>query len=238
MEMVLIIVEKSIDIAHEFSYMLLSFGIKSILVANREEALNHIENHQEINLAIIDIDNKNVEGIQLIETLQDNSSRDFRFIIHSAVPIEELPEKINNQNIIGYIPKPFDYKRVESSLKIIFSSINFPDIDKRKHIRIIPDKDDLLRLQCKFKGYSHLLCGRILNLSLGGAAVELFKQSDTDFITEGTPVPVIEFSINCNLVSATGTVFIKKGKIIIIHFNAMERETRNILAKYILKRIS
>jgi len=236
--MKILIVEQSQDLAREFSYLLISYGVQGITVCNRLAALELLKTQDDIKLGIIDVDNNEVEGLQLIEDIYIKEENGFRFIIHTVSLKDNLPEQLNNKNIIGIIQKPFEYGRVEAALKIIFSSINFPDIDKRTHIRITPDKNDLLRISFKIKGYSHLICGKIVNLSLGGVAVELLNPVDIDQLEQGTMIPILEFALNCRLITVGGMISVKRGKLIAIRFGALNRDTRNSLAKYIFKRIT
>ena len=111
-----IILEKNLDIANELSYMLLSFGLKGIVLFQRTEVLKQLETQPGCNLGIIDIDNKSIEGLELMQELNERYGNSFRFIIHSAAAIDEMPANLNEKNVIGYISKPFDNEILKKTI--------------------------------------------------------------------------------------------------------------------------
>ena len=70
--MVFLVVESALTVREALCYVLLSFGIRGVPAANREAALQAIASGTQIEGAIVDIDNKDVDGIALIQELREN----------------------------------------------------------------------------------------------------------------------------------------------------------------------
>jgi hypothetical protein len=140
--------------------------------------------------------------------------------------------------VLGLLLKPFDQGETAHQLKNILSKIYFPGTEKRHHIRIRPDPGDLVRVHFKLKLYPHLVYGKILDISIAGMAVDLLKPPPRAFLTEGSFIPHLLFSLDCKQINASGIIKVERGKIIIINFYHLKPRVKNIIAGYIFKRIS
>jgi len=79
-----VVVESAESVREALCYSLLSFGIKGVPAASRNDALAAIRTHTEIEGAIVDIDNRDVDGIQLINDLKAaENTRRIAVIVHT-----------------------------------------------------------------------------------------------------------------------------------------------------------
>jgi CheY-like chemotaxis protein len=237
--MKMIILERNPELGKSLCYLLISFGIKGIPVCSREAALDACKWDAEIGMGIIDVDNKEVEGTQFIEEIKKiRHEKNFKIILHSASSMENIKENLVGPGIVGFIPKPFDEDATFNHIKNILSKIYFTGKEKRSHIRVKPDPDELLRVHFRCKLYSGLLFGRIININLNGIAIELLKSPSHEILKEGTPLPKIQFNLDYKEITAQGIIILERGMIIVVRFLSLSKRAKNIIARYIFKRIS
>ncbi|GAH68763.1 unnamed protein product, partial [marine sediment metagenome] len=169
--MIFLVVEASSKVRESLCYVLLSFGIKGLPVSSRQAALAEVQKNPEIEGAIIDIDSQEIEGIELIKQLKaaDNSQLN-KIIIHTIQSNKDFVVKMVELGVVGYLLKPYNEEEVFAKLQNIFAKIESHN-KQRKHIRVKPDPDELLRLHFRVPDYPHLISGKILDISLGGVAV-------------------------------------------------------------------
>ena len=234
--MKILLVEHSQNEGKKLLYLLLSLGYKGHMVENREAALSLLE-EKDISAIIIDVDNKDVEGLKLIEDLSNNEKRHIPFIVHSVNSRKEFVLKMVELGCIGYLLKPIDENKSLEKLKKILSKLENHD-QQRKHIRIKPDPEEMLRLHFRIPGYSKLIAGKILDLSMGGVATELFNPPQGNVLMAGVKIPSIQFSLLAKSVSAEGVIVAVKGNIIAIRFTELSSEDRMNLGRYIYNKIS
>jgi two-component system OmpR family response regulator len=233
-----LVVESSPDIKDSLCYILLSLGIKGIPCADKDEALKAInELNEEIFSAIVDIDNKETQGVELIKELKQNpKTADTKIIVHTIQSNREAVIKMLEMGIIGYLLKPYNESETYNKLNNIFKRIEGGE--KRSHIRISPDPQDLLRVHFRITGYPHLISGKIVNLSMGGLALELYSPVEQQLLTVNTHISSIHFTLGSKQISPPGVAVMRKDKYIALKFDAMDQTDSMVLAKYIYKRIS
>lgn len=234
-----IVLERTQELGKDLSLLLLTFGLKGIPVCTRQEALEVLKRYNTIKFCIIDIDNKSTEGIRFIkEVRQDAHYKDLKIIVHTIQKINQIQLKMPQLGVLGSLLKPFEQTKTSFQLKRILSKIYYPGTEKRHHIRIRPDPDDLVRVHFKLKIYPHLIYGKILDISIAGMAVELLKSPPRVFLKEGTFIPHLLFSLDYKQINAPGVIKLERGKIIIINFHQLGASAKNVIARYIFKRIS
>jgi len=139
--------------------------------------------------------------------------------------------------VIGYLLKPYKDDRAYIKLKNILQNFEGQD-SKRKHIRVKPDPEALLRIHFRITGYPHLISGKIIDISFGGIALELFTPVEEKILKPGVYIHRIEFTLNSKDLSPAGIIVIKREKILAIRFELLSSNDSIILSKYIYKQIS
>ncbi len=83
--MLFLVVESSLPVRESLCYVLLSFGIKGIPVSDRAAALEALRKNETVDGAIVDIDNKSVDGIHLIQDLKAaDKTKGLSIIVHTV----------------------------------------------------------------------------------------------------------------------------------------------------------
>ncbi len=237
--MTYLVVEASSNVRESLCYVLLSFGIKGLPVSNRQAALSTLQENSEIEGAIIDIDSKEVKGIELIKELrEDDNTRAIKIIIHTVQSNKDFVIQMVELGVVGYLLKPYNEEDVFPKLKNIFAKIQSHNA-QRKHIRVKPDPEELLRLHFRLPAHPNLISGKILDISVGGAAVEIFNLPEAEgLLKPGIKIPQVQFTLSSRQFSPSGRVILVKGKLLALRFEDLSTGEKTSLARYVFKRIS
>jgi c-di-GMP-binding flagellar brake protein YcgR len=80
--------------------------------------------------------------------------------------------------------------------------------------------------------------GRIVDISLGGLAVELFNPPAPEELPPGTPIARLEFSVSGKELKPSASVVVYKSKILALRFENIFSADKSALERYIFKSIS
>src|SRR3989304_10078824 len=107
MSMVSRVVEGPPAVRESLCYVLLSLGIKGVPAANRQEALDTLKSQPDINVAIVDLDSKEVQGEALLGDLREASRPGrLQLIVQSVQSSRELVVRGMECGVAGYLGKP------------------------------------------------------------------------------------------------------------------------------------
>src|SRR4030042_116791 len=149
MSMVCLVVEGTPAVRESLCYVLLSLGIKGVPAANRQEALDTLKSQPDINLAIVDLDSKEVQGEALLSDLREACQPGrLQVIVQSVQSNRDLVARVMEYGVAGYLVKPYQDKELYEKLKKVLERCQVPN-ERRRHIRVRPDPDELLRLHFK-----------------------------------------------------------------------------------------
>jgi hypothetical protein len=109
---------------------------------------------------------------------------------------------------------------------------------QRRHIRVCPDAGELVRVSFRLPGAAALLSGLVLDISLGGLAVELFNPPPDGLPRAGVRVPRLAVAVAGRELSPAATVVTSQGRTVALRFEALSPEDRTALERYIFRRIS
>jgi two-component system chemotaxis response regulator CheY len=233
-----LVVESSLSVRESLCFVLLSFGIRGIPVADRAAAMNALSTGEAIEGAIIDIDNKSVDGVQLINDLKENAhTRGMSIIVHTVQTSKELVMSMVELGVAGYLLKPFKPETAKTKLATIFSKLSTHN-SQRRHIRVKPDPDQMVRVSFRVPNESHLLSGRIVDISLGGMAVELFNPPATEIFSSGVMLSQVKFALSGKELSPQASVVLFKSKVLAVRFDSLVPSDKQSLERYIFKSIS
>lgn len=235
---VFLVVESTQTVQEALCFALLSFGIKGIPVSTRSEALAAVKTHSAIEGAIVDIDNRDVDGIKLIDDLKaGEDTRRIAVIVHTVQRRKEFVRRMVEIGVAGYLLKPFSPATAKAKLESILSKLSTHNANRR-HIRVTPDPDNLTRVSFRLRGLSQLMAGRIVDISLGGMAIELFNPPADSLFTLGIPIARLDFALGGKALSPAGNVVVCRSGVLAVKFDAMSAPDRQALERYIFKRIS
>jgi two-component system chemotaxis response regulator CheY len=235
---VFLVVESSLTVRESLCYALLSFGIRGIPVPTRQAALEALTANEAITGAIVDIDNREVEGIKLVEEMKGNErTRGISIVVHTVQTSKDIVMRMVDLGVAGYLLKPFSPDTTKAKLTSIFSKLASHN-SQRKHIRVKPDPGELARVSFRLYRSPQLLSGRIIDISLGGLAVELFNPPAPDQFALGAPIPKLEFALSGKVLAPSASVVLCKAKVLALRFEIVNPPDKKALERYIFKSIS
>jgi two-component system chemotaxis response regulator CheY len=234
-----LVVEGSLSVREALCYLLLSFGIKGIPVATRTAAMQALASDRDINAVIVDIDNQEVEGSRLISEMKENeTTRVIPVIVHTVQASKEFVLKMIDQGVTGYLLKPFREDTARVKLASILEKLSDHNI-QRKHIRVKPDPQEMIRVHFRLPSVAHLFSGKIIDISLGGLAVELFNPvSETQGLAPGNRISKLQFSLGPRELSPSAFVVLVKSNVVALRFENLAPADKTALERFIFKQIS
>ena len=236
--MVFLVVESTLAVREALCYVLLSFGVRGIPAPNREAARQAIASGAQVEGAIIDIDNKDVDGIALIQELRESEqTRRISIIVHTMQSSKDFVMRMVEMGVAGYLLKPFSPETAKAKLAAIFAKLSTHN-SQRRHIRVKPDPDDLARVSFRASGTRQLLSGRIVDISLGGMAAELFNPPPPEALTPGMPLSRLQFALSGKELAPAASVVLYKSKVLALRFETLSPTDKKALERYVFKSIS
>ncbi len=236
--MTYLVVEGSEKVRTSLCYVLLSFGIKGLPASSRQEALDILGSQAEVEGAIVDIDTREIEGPELIRQMRESESlQKVKVIVHTVRSGKELVEQMVEAGVAGYLLKPYKEDQIYAKLKKVLDRTLSHD-SQRKHIRVKPDPDELLRLHFRLPGLPGMVSGRVVDISVGGVAVELFNPPPQEALKPMTQIPSIQFTLLRKQFAPPGKVVLFKENLLALHFDFLTNAERATLARYVFNRIA
>ena len=236
--MVFLVVESSLQVRESLCHVLLSFGVRGVPVADRAGALELLKKGPPIEGAIVDIDNKAVDGAQLITDLRQNeSTRGIPIVVHTVQTSKDTVMKMVEVGVAGYLLKPYSQDTARAKLAAIFAKLATHNA-QRRHIRVKPDPNELARVSFRVSPPPQLVSGRIVDISLGGLAVELFNPPPSELLAPGAPIAKVTFSLPGRELSPSASVVLLKARVLALKFETLSPADATVLERYIFKSIS
>jgi CheY-like chemotaxis protein len=237
--MTCLVVEHSQDIRERLCLLLLDLGVRGFPAATRAEAIAVLRSLPRIDLAIVDVDNREAEGLRLMQDLgKAQKTKKTRIIVHSAHTDTRFLDQMAGRGARGYLPKPFDDHRTGTNLRAIFQEPALGLGDKREHLRVPPDEAELMRVSFRITQDSRLYAGRVRNLSMGGMAIELFNPPARGLLQQGWRIPRLEFVIGSRPLAPSALIVLYTGRLLAVRFETMSNQERQHMARYILRRLN
>jgi CheY-like chemotaxis protein len=237
-DVVFLVVESSLQVRESLCHVLLSFGVRGVPVPDRSAALELLKKNTTIEGAIIDIDNKAVEGVQLITDLRENEhTRGIPLVVHTIQTSKDAVMKMVEVGVAGYLLKPYSQDTARSKLAAIFAKLATHNA-QRRHIRVKPDPGELARVSFRVSPPPQLVSGRIVDISLGGLAVELYNPPPAELLAPGAPLSRVTFSLPGRELSPSASVVLLKSRVLALKFESLAPADATALERYIFKSIS
>jgi CheY-like chemotaxis protein len=233
-----LVAEAAANIRESLCYVLLSLGVKGVPAADKQEALAALQNNKEIGGVVVDLDSKEVDGANLIAELRaQEGTQHLSMIVHTVQSSKELVDRMMEFGVIGYLLKPYVEKEIYPKLKKVLARGESHN-SQRKHIRVRPDPDELLRLHFKLPGQPSMISGKVVDISGGGVAVELFNPPAPTVLSPETVIPSIQFTLNRKAFAPPGKVILFKEQLLALRFDYLSTAEKSALSKYVFKRLT
>lgn len=233
-----VVVEGSLSVREGLCYVLLSLGIKGMPVSGRTAAWEILKTNNDVQGIIVDVDNLEVEGSKLITDLKANEqTKSLPVIVHTIQAGKEFVLKMIESGVAGYLLKPFHGETARFKLAAILDKLSDHNI-QRKHIRVRPDPQEMIRVHFRSAVGSQLISGRIIDISLGGAAVELFNNAPAEALGAGIRISRLQFALGPRELCPSAFIVVLKTNVLALRFETLSPADKTALERYIFKRMS
>ena len=233
-----LVVEGSETARESIARALLPRGIKGVPVADRPAAWEALKADTSIEGAIVDVDDSAVEGVRLIEEIKaDEAARGLTIVVHTAAANREFVLKLIETGAAGFLLGAFSAKDGPSRLDRALAPLSGHD-RQRRHVRVRPDPGEMVRVSFRVPGSSALVTGLVVDISLGGMAVELLNPPSGGSPGPGTLIPAMSIALPGHELSPAGSVVTSQGRTLAVRFDATTTSDRTALERYIFRRIS
>jgi c-di-GMP-binding flagellar brake protein YcgR len=101
-----------------------------------------------------------------------------------------------------------------------------------------PDPEELLRASVRLEDQDRIFGVRVLDLSLGGAAIELLTPAAIDEFTSGQHVTDFATALLGRDFHAAGTILKRRERLLVVRFNELSSQDTVALSRYIFSRMS
>jgi len=231
-----LVFEDSEPVRESLCCTLLAFGIKGIPAATRAEAEGILARNPDIQGALVAIDNEDVGGAAFIKALAEGGkSPSCRIIVHTAQADKESVRRMLELGVVGYLLGPFEERSTPVKLRAILDRIAGQNAE-RKHVRVQPAPDELIRVSFRLPEQPILFAGKVIDISLGGMAVDLFRLPDGGGLEPGTLIERMEMSLLNKQIMPSGVVVACRAKALAVRFEPLSVRDKPVLERYIFRR--
>ena len=216
--------------------ILLNAGIISCNAENPDVIFNII-NNKKIDFIFLDLDFANNASFKFLDKLKEDEKYSSLYIIITSFNTnEKFIKELQKYNIISFIAKPLTKELIETKINLILNKFR-NHFSKRKHIRVQPSKDELMRISFKLKNKKHLTA-KIIDISLGGIAALLYTNYQNIELKPGNLIEHIIFEAHNKEIDVDAKIINKKETFIALKFTHFYNNSNKDLTKYIMKKLS
>ena len=145
----ILVVDDEVDIRNVLCALLQSDGYRATAVPGGHEALA-VLNKDKVDLVLTDLMMPEMTGWQLLAAIKEEWS-EIPVVVITGYISEHGEELLTNQYVDGYLPKPFDHRR----LKVLLNALLFPqNLGRTAEVVAVDDDPDIT------KAISHVLSER------------------------------------------------------------------------------
>lgn len=233
-----LVVEGSSASREAIALALLARGIQGIPAADRIAAESALRGDASIQGAVVDVDDRAVDGIRFIEDIKaDEATRGISVIVHTAKASRDAAVRLIEAGAAGFLLGTFTAQTGPERLDRALARLSGHD-RQRRHIRVRPDPDEMVRVSFRLTGASSLLSGLVIDISLGGMAVELLNPPAGGPPGPGVRIQRFDIALTGRGLSPSGTVVTSQGRTLAVRFDALSDADRRALERYIFRRIT
>ncbi len=216
--------------------VLLNYGIVCNVAESPELAYDLI-NTSKSRFLFLDLDFSDNKSFELLKTIKEDSSLSGLFILTTSLDASPvIIKKLQIYSVISFLIKPLSQDVVANKINLLLEKFrdHFP---ARKHVRITPDVDELLRVNFRLKDKKRL-SGKIIDISLGGMAFELYSAYQSTELTKGSLLEHLLFEVHNKQVDSDAKIVNISNTLLAVNFTHFYEKSYEYLVKYIMKKVS
>ncbi len=202
-----------------------------------EEAKSFLKD-KNIKLVIADTDESNFDVPTFIKRIKEIDKKNkYKIVVISGQSDQNFIKDMLNLGIVGFISKKVSISDMAKRLLAIISKLNFQIQDERRFIRVTPAENETLTINFNSPRSEVLINGKILNISMGGAAFIIDNKDYASLFVANDKIERIQIKINQKLLLTDGIIVFKKDDFSALKFQNVKPQVQNFLAKYIFQRM-
>ena len=223
------------DIGNSLCLQLLALGIRGILASHQAAIQDLLKRRRTVWGMIVDLDDTApADGMRIIKEIRANeSTRSITVIAFTSASDRGRMLELAEYGVAGFLRKPYDERAIHDTLPQLLKRLDRQN-PNRKHFRIRPDPDDLLRIHFRLPAYPHLIAGQIVDISLGGVAMKMHRAPPANVLAAGTSISAIKFALASKRFSPGGVAVGRRDPLLAIRFTSFILKEKINLARYIL----
>lgn len=236
--MTFLVVDGSPDVRDVLCRALIPHGVKGVPAADRASALARLSADASIDGAIIDLDDAAVDGAGLLGEIRSNPrTRGMAVFATTSKASRSEVQTLIERGVAGCLLKPVGTADVGARLARMLDPLASHHRERR-HIRVRPEPGELVRAHFRMAGGKGTLAGRVVDMSLGGMAIEMLSPEAPAQVAAGMRVLDLGIALPPREVSASGSVVTVLGRTVAIRFDPLEDAAKSALERYIYRRIT
>jgi CheY-like chemotaxis protein len=221
-------------------------GHRLKMVSNKLEA-EEILQKETINFCIADLEAKLTFNLFnfIQDTMNEPGEQHPKWITLGANTEEEFIREVISLGIVGYISKRQTTEViVEKILELIKQKANIHE--RRRHVRVTPRMTDDLSFNIPVPNNETYLKGRIVNISLGGALLDINQrdlrmlgdyQRTSSFFRPGEHFTKVQLALNKRLLLVDTMVVVVRDNLVGVKFLHPSEAFLNSVARYVFNRM-
>jgi len=224
--------------AKNLCYLLIKLGIQGMPIQGEDSLKEKLSQNIPINAVILETDEASDSRQSLISLIRERKGTPrTHVILYTSNTDVSFIKNMIEKGITGFIKKDSSSAEQQQAINRIAERVEGRNY-QRKHIRIKPDPDDLLRAHFIEPNSGYQLSGKIIDLSLGGMAMELFNIPKDCPPLNGVTINSLSFPLLAHSLTVKAEIVNQSNNYLGIRFLAMDDKGRDRLSRYIFKNIS
>ncbi len=215
----------------------LSLGLE-LYVGETNKNVEKIMEKKGAGFLFLHVNQLNSPWLQFIARIrQYKREEDYKLIILSDKSDRDFIQTLLLINVTGLIPGKLEKEVIYTRLHKI---VNSGDIqhEQREFQRVAPRETDEITMNLSVPNSSQIITGTVINLSIGGVAMQLANINDSRMLKAGQVIASTQMRLN-GKVGITGIkIMAVKENAIGVRFNHPSDHFSNLLGRYLLERLS
>jgi len=227
------IISQNATLTQQFTVSILECGFQPFPVAQTGEEIKPVDGCEVAFLDTDGIDNT----VELVRALvKPTNNRILNIVVITDRTDQGFITRLIESGTSGFIPKPIDETRLTTQINAVMEKLSRQNT-ARKHIRVQPSSEDMLRVSFLNPRDRTTLSATVLDISLGGLAIDLLVHHEKVPTLEiGQHIPEITIALGGRMINPSCSIINQQGKLIAMRFTSLSYQEKSILARYIFKK--
>ncbi len=221
-----------------FTLKYLSLGL-TIYTGDSPKTVQKILDEKGPGILFVEISHLNSIWLPFLAKLRQYKPKEyFKLIILSDKSDRNFLQTLLLLNVTGLIPASISNEDVFIRLSEIIKRFNIKQNENREHQRVIPRKTDEITINLSIPNSSTILSGVVINISIGGVALQLKNTGEVKWLSSGLFVESAQVRLNGKIGMTGLKIVMVKNIVAGARFIRPTDYFLNLLGRYLLDRLS